>query len=100
CLWPARAWSTALPNRGPFVPRDGVGCDIEQVTLLIIPHAGSARNERSLPAQPAEEAAPAEAERDIGGRGGHCELLSQSRGNRKTQINCPICLDRFHSSQC
>ena len=27
--------------------------------LLIIPHAGSARNERSLPAQPVEEAAPA-----------------------------------------
>ena len=27
--------------------------------LLIIPHAGSARNERSLPAQPVAEAAPA-----------------------------------------
>lgn len=35
--------------------------------LLIIPHAGSARNERSLPAQPVAEAAPAieEAEGDI-----------------------------------
>ena len=34
--------------------------------LLIIPHAGSARNERSLPAQPVAEPAPAieEAERD------------------------------------
>ena len=70
-----------MPNRGPFVPRDGVGCDIEQVMLLIIPHAGSARNERSLPARPVAEPAPAieEAEGDIGRpRGTLCGRLRET----------------------
>ena len=35
-----------------------------------------------------------------GGSWGYSELPSLNGRNRKTQIDCPFCLERFHNSQC